>query len=661
MGRRAQIASPIQKPRLNGDLRAKPRPERTFFGRERELSLLTAVLRGDRPAVIYLHGIAGIGKSRLIGEFAERARPLDTQVIVLDGRAIEPTEQGLLRALGRRVGAKLASLDEITRRLHSLGPSAAVVIDHYEVLKLLDSWLRNTFVPRLPEGIVFVVADREAPAPAWAADLGPEVFCDLEVDALAGADALELLARFDVAGARATSINRVVQGHPLALILAASALGAREPSFGDVALQHVIHELTQLYVAEVADPVTRHVLEAACVLRRVTVSLLRSMLGDIAPHDAFTRLASLPFIYIDVDGLHVHDAVKGVIAASLRASDPDSYSRYRRAAWAQLRSELSTAAPPDLWRYTADMLYLLENPVIREAFFPTGAPAYSVEPARARDADAIRSIWQRHEEAGEARSLASWLSRVPGAFSVARDHAGTIVGFYCLALSEDIPNDVEREDPLVHAWLAHLRDHPLPKGQTALLLRRWLSADDGEKPSAVQAACWLDIKRTYIALRPALRRVYLTLREVEPYAAVATSLGFELVATADIKSDGVTFHTVMLDFGPSSVTGWLSKLVAGELGVVSDEVLDVDARELVIDGAHVKLTRLEFALFKHLRDRAGKAVAREDIIRDVWGYEADVGSNVVEAVVKTLRKKLGARANTIETISGYGYKLKTTT
>jgi hypothetical protein len=135
----------------------------------------------------------------------------------------------------------------------------------------------------------------------------------------------------------------------------------------------VIQELTQLYLSEITDPLTRRALEAACVLRRVTVSLLRAMLPDTPPQDAFSRLRSLPFVHISLDGLHINDSVKQVMATTLRAIDPSKYRNYRRAAWSQLRTELAEAPAADLWRYTPDMLYLLENPVIREAFFPSGA------------------------------------------------------------------------------------------------------------------------------------------------------------------------------------------------------------------------------------------------------------------------------------------------
>ena len=130
------------------------------------------------------------------------------------------------------------------------------------------------------------------------------------------------------------------------------------------------------------------------------------------------------------------------------------------------------------------------------------------------------------------------------------------------------------------------------------------------------------------------------------------------VPSANVNLDGRIYYTAMLDFGPSSVDGWLARLVAVELGVTANEMLDVDARELVIDGSRVQLTRLEFAVVHYLREREGKAVAREALIRDVWGHKYDVGSNVVDAVIKSLRKKLGKQSDLIETVAGCGYKFR---
>ena len=51
-------------------------------------------------------------------------------------------------------------------------------------------------------------------------------------------------------------------------------------------------------------------------------------------------------------------------------------------------------------------------------------------------------------------------------------------------------------------------------------------------------------------------------------------------------------------------------------------------------------------------------MAREALLRDVWGYEWTGGSNVVEVAVSGLRRKLGDRAGAIETVRGVGYRLR---
>ena len=63
-------------------------------------------------------------------------------------------------------------------------------------------------------------------------------------------------------------------------------------------------------------------------------------------------------------------------------------------------------------------------------------------------------------------------------------------------------------------------------------------------------------------------------------------------------------------------------------------------------------------MLAHLREREGRTVARETLLRDVWGYEWTGGSNVVEVSVSGLRRKLGDRAEALETVRGVGYRLR---
>ena len=69
----------------------------------------------------------------------------------------------------------------------------------------------------------------------------------------------------------------------------------------------------------------------------------------------------------------------------------------------------------------------------------------------------------------------------------------------------------------------------------------------------------------------------------------------------------------------------------------------------------MQLTELELGVLQCLQKREGRAVTRATILEEVWGYREEVGSNVVDAVVRRLRDKLGHDA--VETVRGSGYRL----
>ena len=107
-----------------------------------------------------------------------------------------------------------------------------------------------------------------------------------------------------------------------------------------------------------------------------------------------------------------------------------------------------------------------------------------------------------------------------------------------------------------------------------------------------------------------------------------------------------------------TVDGWLARLVAAELGVEEDGLLDCAARELVLKSGRVSLSKLEFGVMEYLQRRPGEAVSRADLLQSVWEQNFAGGSNVVDVVIRALRKKLADKASAIETVQGVGYRLR---
>ena len=159
-------------------------------------------------------------------------------------------------------------------------------------------------------------------------------------------------------------------------------------------------------------------------------------------------------------------------------SIPTGSARTGRPAWHHVRAQTHSASVRELARSTADLLFLIDNPVVREAMFPTTAHRYSVEPARPEDMPAIRALWTEHDPPEGAAVLDRWADLAPHAVRVVRDRSGGVAG--CSVTCEWWDPPPSTNDPVVAAWLAHARRHPLPPGQKTLVHRRALAVGAGE-------------------------------------------------------------------------------------------------------------------------------------------------------------------------------------
>ena len=475
--------------------------------------------------------------------------------------------------------------------------------------------------------------------------------------------ALEYLTSEGMPEARSRDLNLVAYGHPLALSLGLALYFAGGQVRGSTSTHHQVLEHMAALFLEDADSGTRQVIQAACLVRTATAPLLAAMLPHISADEALDRLRALPFVSIGPHGHLVHEAVRRPVAAALKSSDPARYQAYRRAASKVVRDQYRQAPRSDLWRCTADVLYLLENENLREGFFPTTESSFSVEPARADDGPLISAIIHKFDGPQSREALEQWWHYHPDSFFVVRDENGGVQGFYQAIVAAKVHKNVIARDPLAASWA---KDLPSSEDKAATLwLRRTLDRETGEGPSPGQAACWLDIKRTYLELRPRLRWVYTCYCDADQYRSPFEQLGLRLADEGRPVLDRVMQHTFRLDMGVDSVDGWLGNLLAQEIGAATGEVerysplLDEQARELIVNGSRIGLTPLEFGLFAYLVARPNKAVARYELVEAVWGYGKEAStSNVIEAVVRSVRQKLGAHRNALETVRGVGYRYR---
>jgi DNA-binding response OmpR family regulator len=122
-------------------------------------------------------------------------------------------------------------------------------------------------------------------------------------------------------------------------------------------------------------------------------------------------------------------------------------------------------------------------------------------------------------------------------------------------------------------------------------------------------------------------------------------------------------------FSPAELTARVDALVR-RLGLDEDDrksyelvsgpfILNTRNRTLEKDGKRLRLTQIEYQLMKLFMDNPGKAMSREDILREVWGEQFNGEFKTVDVNIRRLRIKIEADPTEPEyltTVWGYGYK-----
>lgn len=96
----------------------------------------------------------------------------------------------------------------------------------------------------------------------------------------------------------------------------------------------------------------------------------------------------------------------------------------------------------------------------------------------------------------------------------------------------------------------------------------------------------------------------------------------------------------------------------GKVLRVGPFTLDVAAARAEVDGKELELTPTEFRLLAFLMERRGRVQSRRQLLEAVWEVTARITTRTVDMHVQRLRSKVGEHAEWIETVRGFGYRLR---
>ncbi len=95
---------------------------------------------------------------------------------------------------------------------------------------------------------------------------------------------------------------------------------------------------------------------------------------------------------------------------------------------------------------------------------------------------------------------------------------------------------------------------------------------------------------------------------------------------------------------------------AGNSLRVGDLELDRLSQQLTNQGEPVSLTSIEYRLLRRLMEEQGRIISREQLLKEIWGYNGFVPTRTIDSHVRRLRSKLGDSAGYLETVRGFGFR-----
>ncbi len=86
--------------------------------------------------------------------------------------------------------------------------------------------------------------------------------------------------------------------------------------------------------------------------------------------------------------------------------------------------------------------------------------------------------------------------------------------------------------------------------------------------------------------------------------------------------------------------------------------IDPTRHRVLADGAELTLRPLEYKLLAIFVEHPGRVFSRTELLREVWDISAEVNTRTVDTHVRRLRERLATYSEAIETVHGFGYRLR---
>jgi hypothetical protein len=539
---------------------------RHFVGRASELELFRSALAASDPpfAVLYLYGPGGIGKTTLLGELARIASELHIPVVQMDGRDLSPSPADFLLNLRLMMAleGEASPLDTLAEY-----PRSVILIDTYETLAALDDWLRDTFLPQLPETCLVVLAGRNPPESAWRTAPGwRDLVRVISLRNLHPDESHLYLGTRGVPEFLRPSVLEFTHGHPLALALVADVAVQRAAAFEPEQEPDVVRVLLEKFVQHVPSPQHREALEICAHTRVTTEALLAATMKTQDAPGYFEWLRGLSFIEQGREGLFPHDLARDVLDTHLRWRNPELYreQHYRIRAWVLERLYNSKGAEQQ--SSFLDLMYLHRSNPVAKSFYQwkTMGQTY-ISTALPGDFPLLLEMVRRHEGEESEQIAHYWSQRQPQGFQVFRSFDGELIGFMATLQLEFASTEDRETDPAVRAAMEFVsRQGGLRHGEEIFYCRFFMAKDTYQLASSINNLVTMGTALHWLS-RPQLAFSFAATAEPDYWLSFMIYVNQQRSPEADFEVGGRRYGVFTHDWRREPADVWLDIMGEREL------------------------------------------------------------------------------------------------
>src|SRR5579859_358352 len=590
--------------------------DKYFVGRAAELDRFRAALQqdaGERPvAVLFVYGPGGVGKSVLLRQFGRVALATGATVIRLDARDLEPSPPGFMSALREALQLNDAAAPlEVLRHHHR----PVLLIDTYEALGPLDTWLRELFLPQLPDQTLVVLAGRNPPSAGWRADPAwSELAQILPLRNLPPSDSRAYLEARGISAPDQARVIEFTHGHPLALALVADLLvhGEHEHEhepLSPLQAPDVVRVLLERFVDQVPSPAHRRALEVCARTRVTTEAVLADVVGAADAPAVFDWLRGLSFIENGLEGCFPHDLAREVLDSDLRWRDPERFWDLHVQVQRFLVRQIRARTGRDQQRAYFDLMYLSRhNRFLRSLYDWAAIGTTYAEPALREDSPAILSMVRLHEGDASAHIADFWLERCPDSVVAFRGAGGQLEGFTTvLVLDENEARSCAADPAIALASQFALRHGPVRAGERLMYHRFWMSVDGYQDPAALNVAAAVSGIRWLTT--PRLAWSFILSAYPDTFGPGFTALGFSRAPEADFDIGERHYAVFAHDWRVEPARAWVERR-----GLLEFFDRAAQSSESIGMGAQAPLLVLSRAEFEDAVRQALRSFGRADVL-----------------------------------------------